>query len=507
MQLLRSSTLLMLFSATAWALVPFFFALGAETGPNVFLYTAVVNALGSCLSAGLYIARSRRRRDWHHLAALRAYVRSSAGRKAILLDGGGIAVSNAAFVYALGFESDAAVTLIVESWPLLAAFLLTGVISRFQGLSVGQVFWSLVALAGFYVLVVGQGQPLMTGLTFTTLIAAVFSALMQAIAVSAHQRALQDLSEDLDKAKNFLLQCVRMIIASGASLLLAVLFGPVSMAQVSIVPAAGVALAIVGSALLYAMSLQAATSSVPTLMWFITPVISIALLASAGLADLTSNVLVGATLIVSANIFLQEKLEAPINLIALVIPSVAVGTVILYTDGAAVDGYFDYVQIVAAFYGILQGFLLSRLWDRRSRIGILEEQWVLQGHSQEMICGHITYAQVAHDSGLARDAAELSVLRAELRSYSEAVLLTVLGIAASIVVISGRANTLVGDVLAFLVPVAIVYLLTISWSLTRVTRRRESLMLTPQGVAEAAMSYVLVVLIFGAMLLAIGMNV
>ena len=75
--------------------------------------------------------------------------------------------------------------------------------------------------------------------------------------------------------------------------------------------AAGVAVAIMTSALLYGMSLQVAFSAVTTVMWFLTPVISIALLAVAGLAEVTTNIIVGATLVIGASIFLHNGGKRP----------------------------------------------------------------------------------------------------------------------------------------------------------------------------------------------------
>ncbi|MDQ3306838.1 MAG: hypothetical protein M3393_03750 [Actinomycetota bacterium] len=215
-------------------------------------------------------------------------------------------------MYALGYRSDAIVTLVVESWPLLAAFLLTAVIERFHGLAGRQVLWGAVAAVGFYFLIVSPGEILFHDLSVFALGAAIFSALTQAVAVSAHQRSLQDVSKDLHIEKNFLLQALRMFLAAHVSLGLALATGGASApSTIGFGSAAGVAVAIMTSALLYGMSLQVAFSAVTTVMWFLTPVISIALLAVAGLAEVTTNIIVGATLVIGASIFLHNGGKRP----------------------------------------------------------------------------------------------------------------------------------------------------------------------------------------------------
>lgn len=301
----RSSVFLMLISATVWATVPLFFALGADSGAGAFFYTGAFSGIGGGLSLALFLAHGVARKSFGALRALGRSARTRIGLTAIVLDGGGIAISNAAFIFALSYQSDATVTLIVESWPLIAAFLLVGFVTRFRGLTPRQLLWSLVALVGFYFLVAAHGDPLFTEFPIPAIAAAVISALTQAIAVAAHQRALQDLPAQYGIARNFLLQFLRMIIASAVALISALCLreGFVWNERV-ILPAMSVAIATVASALLYALSLQAAKSAVVTLMWFLTPVISIVLLATVGLADITTNLIVGATLVICANIFL-----------------------------------------------------------------------------------------------------------------------------------------------------------------------------------------------------------
>jgi drug/metabolite transporter (DMT)-like permease len=507
----RSSIFLMLLAAGIWSAVPLLFAVGAQSGVDPFIYVGLLNGIGAVLSFVIFIWYCSVRRQWGAAGALRSYLRTRSGWVALILDGGSIAVSNAAFVFALRYNNDAAVTLIVESWPLLAAFFLTGVISRFQRLTRRQVLWSLVALVGFYFLVVARTGPFLGGFEAVPIAAAVVSGLAQAVAVAAHQRALQDLPDGFGITTNFLLQSIRMTAASVVGVLVGLFTAATYSLDGSVwLPAVGVGAAIMASAVLYALSLQASQSAAVTLMWFLTPVVSIALLASVGMADLNSNVMVGATLVIAANIFLQERLESSINVTALVVAAVAVGTVILYTRGFQVADYFNYVQIVSAFYGILQGFLLTRLWDRRMRVGLVEEKWALQGRSQLLDQRRVTPPpSISGEEAehACRDAAEINVLRQEMRSYSEAILLTILGAASSIVLVVGRSNTFLGDVLAFLIPIAIVFLLTVTWALLQQGSFRNLAVITSDAqLADAIVSYILVVLIFAAMLTAIGVK-
>lgn len=502
MKLWRSSTLLMLCSAGLWALVPVVLAISADGSMAALAFTAWFNLVGALLCLVVWVLVSdvpQRRAD---VDVSRAYLTRQRGWIPMLAGGLGIAVSNAAFFKALTFSEDAVVTLIVEGWPVLAAVLLGVVVKQFSGISRREWYWIAVAVVGFYFVVVSRDGALISGLPGLAIALAVLSAATQAGAVIAHQVVLQAVEHHRSRSKIWLLQAVRMAGASAISFLLAAASGQMvwpTPAQWPFISA--VAVLITASAILYHLALHYAKMAITAMLWFLTPVVSIALLQALDLGQVSGTGWVGATLIITANIFLQEKLESSINVVGLVVPTLVLGFLVIYVEGRAVEDYFEYVSIIAAFYGILQGFLLSRLWDRRTRIAILEHAGALWAERQpagEPVDLDRRERDVIHDE------AELVVLRREVKSFSEAILLTILGVAACGVIVYGRAASFTGDVIGFLIPISIAYLLTISWSLIRGVPYSDLRIVGTDQVADAAMSYLLVVAVFVSMLLAIA---
>lgn len=465
-------------------------------------FTAWFNLVGAilCLVVWAIVSDPTLRRA--DVDVSRRYLVSGRGWVPMLAGGLGIAVSNAAFFKALTFSEDAVVTLIVEGWPVLAAVFLGVVVKQFSSISRREWYWIGVAVVGFYFVVVSRDGALISGLPGLAIALAVLSAATQAGAVVAHQVVLQSVDHHRSRSKIWLLQAVRMFGASVISFLLAAggrqMVWP-STAQWPLIFV--VALLITASAILYHLALHYAKMAITAMLWFLTPVVSIALLQALDLGQVSGTGWVGATLIITANIFLQDKLESSINVVGLVVPTLVLGFLVIYVDGRDVENYFEYVSIIAAFYGILQGFLLSRLWDRRTRIAILEHAESLWHERQPRGAAVV---QRGRDRDSIHDEAELVVLRREVKSFSEAILLTILGVAACGVIVYGRSDTFTGDVIGFLIPISIAYLLTISWSLIRGVPYSELRILGTDQVADAVMSYLLVVAIFVSMLLAIA---
>jgi drug/metabolite transporter (DMT)-like permease len=225
-----------------------------------------------------------------------------------LLDGGGLATSNVTFVLAMSYGSSAVATVIVESWPVLATVAMAAVLARFRPLVPRQVPWMLVCLGGFVVLVGSSGSGGAAGLSVAPLavLLAVVAALTQAVAVTANQKVLEDLPRASPSA-TLLTQAVRMLVGAGVCAAGAAVAHPSS--AYAGVPAASAVLlgcTIGVSALLFTLSLRRAVSPAVTLLWFLTPAMSVLLLVAAGQAQLTPGVVTGTAVVLAASLALMR---------------------------------------------------------------------------------------------------------------------------------------------------------------------------------------------------------
>ena len=302
----------MLGSAACWAVVPVLFGLGARPGVDAVAFTAAANAAGGAVCLLLFLVVGAATRDWCHGEVARHLLGTGRGRALTLLDGGGLATSNVAFVLAMSFGSSAVATVIVESWPVLATAAMAVALARFRPLVPRQVPWMLVCLGGFVLLVASSGSG---GLSVAPLavVLAVVAALAQAVAVTANQKVLEDLPRASPSA-TLLTQAVRMLVGAAVCAAGAAVAHPSS--TYDGVPAAGAVLlgcTIGVSALLFTLSLRRSPSPTVTLLWFLTPAMSVLLLAAVGQAELTAGVVVGTGLVLAASLVLVRGSEpAPV---------------------------------------------------------------------------------------------------------------------------------------------------------------------------------------------------
>lgn len=515
-RLRRSSTLLMLLAVLSWGILPVVFVVaGAESPSDSLAFVTVLNLVGSATAFMLYLF-VKRTSNQANIRSLMSFAKSHPSRLAMLLgDGSLIAVSNALFVWALSRNEDVLVTLVVESWPLLAAFLLTRHIARFQRLGKSQVLVALVAVVGLYLLVSSEQGPGFRQLDGFALLAATLAGLTQAGTVVIHQRLLGDFEPKSDAIKkNFLLQTTRMLVAAVVSILLLVLVAlsggdrqfkgidSGSILEQAALAGLGGAL-IVLSALFYARSLQLTDRPLKTLLWFLTPLVSVALLALVTSSTLSTRMLLGATLIVTANILLDKKSEPSWTLSSLVLSATIFGLLVLSVNGQSEPRYFEHLQVLAAFYAIMQGFLLNRLWDRRRQIAARErEQFIIDGLPTQEREERLARASLLEVAAYKDMQMQTQSLRNEISNFSEVLLLTLLGGATALIAIVGRPDSLLGSLNAYLIPVTIVYLLSLTWALALDRLRIEKLNTESERV-DAVLNYGAAVVVFASFLVAI----
>lgn len=506
-----SPGLLMLVSAGLWGCVPVLFTLGSIGGTSPWLVAVLVNGLGGAGCLAVFLLRAAADAATVRPLDVLRYLRSRRSRATVLVDGLALGVSDLALIAALTYPNRAGVAIVAESWPLVA-FLLFMRIGRMSAVSRSQWFWSALGVVGFYIVVFSLGGPLDSDFSLPALALAVVAAVGNGVTAPYHQRVLDGFSSDISVEKNLAFQGIRMLLGSAVAVPFGVVLassGGLTLDTDAILPISCVALISLLSSLLFARAMETTSTVATTLGWFVTPVWSVALLAAFGFSDVPTNLVVGAVLVIGANAFLQERLEATVNVAMLISAAVASGTLVLYLPGWELANYFEYVTVVTAFYGILQGFLISRLWERKLRIDVLRgDIEVREALDLTRFEGSLEHA--LRDEEILRGQTELSILRSELGAYSEAVLLSLVGAASIVILVVGRPQEVMADVVAFLIPVAIAFLLGLTWTLIVKSSRpaaawretvRDQGVLTLDGSRsvrrdDAVFGYVLVVLIF-----------
>lgn len=491
----------MIGAVVAWSFLPVIFALGnlRELLSSVF-FVAVANFAGAIFAGLMYFFLRRKLQDSLFERA-REYVRGRPSRYALFLaDGFFIAVSNVLFVWALSRDEKMLVTLVVESWPILSAFALAGLLGRFRGIRFTEVLIASIAVVGFYFLVGADNGFGFRDFDPVALTLALIAAITQAGTVVVHQKLLSDFRpEETSLARNMMLQTLRMVGASVFSLFMlggawiAGYRSPAPAVESDSLQILGLALTggflMVLSAILYARSLQTTDRPFKTLLWFLTPILSVVLLAILTEAELSRQIALGAALIIAANILLDKKSEPSIPLSALVVSATFFGLVVTNFDAFEVDSYFEHLQVLAAFYAILQGFLLNRLWSRRSE---RNRQSATHGNQPSSTTG----------SKLAPDGSPSSGPHVRRRTdedinFSEPFLLSLLGLAIAVIAAVARPDTLLGAINAFLIPVTVCYLLALSWALT-FDRLEVTANLTDSEMLDAVIGYISAVAVFGS---------
>jgi len=370
-----SSGLLMTGAVVAWGVLPAVLALSGAGSPAQSLwFVATLNFSGAAFALALFAV-------WRAVAGatsgaglVRSVLRSGRLIALVLVDGALIAVSNAAFVWALSRQEDVLVALLVELWPLAAAFVLARFLPGLQPVRGPQVLLSGVAVMGVLALV-GSGNGVgVRSFDVVPVAAAECAALAQAGAVLAHQSLLRMTRPgDVSLGKNFVLQSMRMLVAAVVSAGLLVVLGAVRGAPVpdaSAWPGLGVSawallagtggFLVVTSALLYARALQRSDRALLTVMWFLAPVVSVCALVLVGQGVANAGVLVGGVLVLTANVLLAQS-----SGLSWVWAGVLLGVSIVGVLGLGLGGLWVPVLPFAVSFAVLVLVLASFAWASR----------------------------------------------------------------------------------------------------------------------------------------------
>ena len=351
----RSGVAAMVISAALWAVVTVVLAVAADSSLGSLSVVAWMNLTGGTVALGRGCALAPRPSGGSRGRAPAGgrRVRRRERRVSVWglsgLDATAVAVSNVALVVAFSWSSDVAVALIVEVWPLLAALLIGWTVRGQQRVGRREMGGALVAVAGVALLLwtpPGDSPARHTaasGPLWAAAALAVAAAALQAVAVTAHQRALERLTQEGTTEEDtplssdspvvptggsrggpgggpggvvraqMGLQAARMLGAGVAAALLALGWGtwsaPSGGGQWALVGGAGVAAAL--SAHLFARGVHAARDASVTLVWLLTPAVTAALMVAVGVAPAHWAVAGGVVLCLAGTAVTARRPPAP----------------------------------------------------------------------------------------------------------------------------------------------------------------------------------------------------
>lgn len=139
------------------------------------------------------------------------------------------------------------------------------------------------------------------------------------------------------------------------------------------------------SSVLYTRAVLNSRSAAEGLIWYVAPVITIALMVAVGSTPLPDQVVIGAIFIVSCNLLLQFPADTRLSYLGGILTLLAASTFCVLVPGQSRSEFLDIITAGSIFFVVIVAFLLERLSVRAS---------------EEMHRVQTTWAEVSSHDGL-----------------------------------------------------------------------------------------------------------
>lgn len=371
------SAFLMILSVLMFSLYPLLATLGLrESDPVLFVAVAhlacgIVAAFGGRAAlAKKYGARKR---------AVKRLDRQTIFFIAATAIAGGI--NHICFMFALLKTSPAGATIVYETWPIIGAWLAPALLAGgWSEVRRSDYVFGLLAVAGVVLVVLGGNYGMLTTFDFSTLrdmapdsLAGYGLALLGAsgVAVSTAlrrrvSRNIAAMHGDDREIGTFMASAYTRLGALPVFAIGYLLFhttGMITVHGIGIAVATGIGVQLLGSICYLYSILRNPNPSIPV-PDFLAPVMAIAWLYFAGSAQLTALAVLGGLFVITANLLVTVRAEDGFAYTASILTILLAGTYCYFTDGGALDDYYDAVSLSAVFYAILIAFAWDRVLDR-----------------------------------------------------------------------------------------------------------------------------------------------
>lgn len=459
-------------AALAWAFVPVFFSqLQGVSVVAALLATLLVNISKSVVAfVAMVVLDVGKIRDRVNMVRQVAVDRKL--RTLLLLDGVFIAVSNLLFLLALSRGNGAIVTLILNAWPVVATVFLVRFMPKFRRVRGSQIAGAALAVLGLVFIVFASNSVTTAGHDTFAIVLAIGGAVGQGFVVVTHQLFLhkvqaswtyQPLWQTLRSAVAVfmvLLFLAPAVVINGSelvnfewnltgSLLLAGLFWT-------------------ASGIFFHLGVARSENAFSTVPWLLAPLLSAVLVALAQGSSIPRSVFFGGVIVLAANAMLSLTIEPPRNVSVLVMTVVVVAACVLSIRGRNVQEFYAIGQTLGTFFAVSFGFLVSRLHQQRNSAKLLEIRWksyedLVSSRAGDHLENHANDIQRSELAGFRADRDGAAYLARSLLPISEALVVTVLGVGSCFILVYGRPDDPVGDLLTFLIVSSVLFSVVSLW--------------------------------------------
>lgn len=495
-------SILVLLSGVLWAFQPVFLLGAASLYPQnalVLLQMNVVGTFGFSLVISVFMG------GWGpFLKALRQRERAFKLLKFLICDGILIALSYYFLIWASELVDAASAAIFYEAWPIFVALMLYG-FSKKKGGSFSWVAMALFAF-GYCALNVDSLLNLFNSGDFqlATLTVPMTAGIAMAGGVFIAQIFVRS-EMDLFGSFRGLLRMVTL--RSGVtSLLILVLFQPVQGGAFAGIDWRGMLVAVLFggfvtlSSVFYHLGASRASSNAISLLSLIAPVIAPVLLLFFGLTTISHEFLVGAAFIVTG-IAVTARHENMSSSFVVVCGSFLIfGAILVFAPGTAHEDYYNYLDVVAILFGLVQTSQLSRVWDVRNQLHKLHLEWRnLRKRDRQGQRNFDRARYVLH---------EIRFLRSSILEGIDAVVFSIVGLVAILAAIGMRSNDFGANLIAFIMSITIFFINFQIWRfriwiLMYSPRRERGKLHSKYDFQTRVFSYSIIILVFGMLSLAL----
>lgn len=365
------AAILMLISVAAYASYPVAAVLvRGQINPLLFVGLAHVTAF--IASAVILLVWGRIDRRAYLLAVLDGF-RDRRAIASITFGGATNAISHITLFAAVYYAPAAVVTLLYETWPIIAMYLFyIWMREHYRPFLGSDYVFSCVAFLGLIVVVFSGGgisslEDLQAGGVSLGIALALISSLTMAISSGAGiwtTRYYERKSAALPAS--FMVQLATKLISGGGPLLAALLLSDTSTTTpqgVLIAMAAGLFIVTIGASF-YLVANTIARSTSINILYYLTPVLSLVLLAVLGLDQVGPAVALGAILIISSNLLIYGRADPSYAYTASLLMLMLSASYVYYFPGLAMADFYDALAVPAAIFAILIAFMLDRVFQR-----------------------------------------------------------------------------------------------------------------------------------------------
>lgn len=365
------AAILMLISVAAYASYPVAAVLvRGQINPLLFVGLAHVTAF--IASAVILLVWGRIDRRAYLLAVLDGF-RDKRAIASITFGGATNAVSHITLFAAVYYAPAAVATLLYETWPIIAMYLFyIWMREHYRPFLGSDYVFSCVAFLGLIVVVFSGGgisslEDLQAGGVSLGIALALISSLTMAISSGAGiwtTRFYEQKSAALPAS--FMVQLATKLISGGGPLLAALLLSDTSTTTpqgILIAMAAGLFIVTIGASF-YLVANTIARSTSINILYYLTPVLSLVLLAVLGLDQVGPAVALGAILIISSNLLIYGRADPSYAYTASLLMLMLSASYVYYFPGLAMADFYDALAVPAAIFAILIAFMLDRVFQR-----------------------------------------------------------------------------------------------------------------------------------------------